>query len=78
MLKESAVNIDEIGQKLGNFSKQLKINRLPEFLFPGHNFLGRYMIVDAVPYTFIIEKNLFANDSIFSSILKEEKTDSNV
>ena len=40
---------------------------MPDYLYPDSIFLGRYLIKEVVPYTFIYEKNLLAAETVFKN-----------
>jgi hypothetical protein len=44
VFREVTRDIDELSGKMAGFACQIKRSRMPEYLRPGHLFLGRYLI----------------------------------
>jgi len=59
VFREVTRDIDALSEKMASFANQVKRSRMPEFLHPGNLFLGRYLIKQVMPYSYIEEHKLF-------------------
>jgi hypothetical protein len=65
VFREVTRDIDALSEKMASFANQVKRSRMPEFLHPGNLFLGRYLIKQVMPYSYIEEHKLFQQESVF-------------
>jgi len=65
VMREVTKDIDELTQKMFSFAGQIKRSRIPEYLHPGNLFLGRYLIRQVMPYSFIEANKLLEQESVF-------------
>lgn len=56
-------------KKIDSFSLQIRQQRVPDFLMPGEIFLGKYMIIDIIPYTKIYREKLMTGKSVFGKVV---------
>ena len=66
--KELNERLSDITSMSDNFSLNLRVNRLPQYLYPGNNFLGLFKITDVVPHTKIEAERLEQYPSVFLEI----------
>lgn len=54
-----------LDERINVFALQIRQQRLPEYLKPQEIFLGKYLIIDVIPYSKIISEKLMRNRSVF-------------
>lgn len=57
--------IGGLEEKIDRFSLQIRQARIPSYLQACEVFLGKYSIVDIIPYTKIYNEDLMAKKSVF-------------
>jgi len=72
--------LGEITERITLFSGGIAKDKLPSYLKPGSNFLGKYMIKDVIPYSKIIQEQLWTQPSVFDTkqASKPSKTNDHV
>ena len=65
VFKECTKDIDNLAGKVKTFAEQVKKQHVPQYLQPGNLFLGKYLINQIMPYSFIEENKLLEQDSVF-------------
>lgn len=56
IVKEFAAKLNEITERTSFFSDSILKDKLPSYLRPGNNFLGKFIIDEVVPYSRIVSE----------------------
>lgn len=54
--------------KIKFLAEKIQQFRLPSFIAPGENFLGKYLITNVLPYSKIMSEKLMFGSSVFGDI----------
>jgi len=65
VMREVTKDIDELTHKMFSFAGQIKRSRIPDYLHPGNLFLGRYLVRQVMPYSYIEANKLLEQESVF-------------
>jgi len=64
-MREFTVRLKDITRAIDVFNANIRKEKLPDYLRPGSNFLGKFQVEAYVSYRRIISQDLFSRDTIF-------------
>jgi hypothetical protein len=67
VIKELGVKLCEITGRVSVFCDSVAKDKLPSYLLPGSNFLGKYEVSEIIPYSRIINEKLWTLPSVFEA-----------
>lgn len=65
VIKEFLSRLQDISDRITLFDNILAKDRLPAYLRPGNNFLGKCLVDDVLPYSRINNEQLWTFNSVF-------------
>jgi hypothetical protein len=65
-MREFTVRLKDITRAIDVFNANIRKEKLPDYLRPGSNFLGKFQVDAYVSYRRIISHELFSKETIFS------------